>query len=130
MISLRDEPSPSAQTSNCRARPRHSIQHGRDSDFDTVRFGQCELSQLFNNARDQLCQLLSADRRIIQDLLNLDWLEMVWQTDIGDNREAQDLHATLLHLLGFDHEQLTYRVQGRDFRLTDVHGQVVTEVLR
>lgn len=43
---------------------------------------------------------------------------------------VHDLHATLLHLLGFDHEQLTYRVQGRDFRLTDVHGQVVTEILR
>ena len=33
-----------------------------------------------------------------------------------------DLHATLLHLLGIDHEQLTYRYSGRDFRLTDVHG--------
>ena len=35
----------------------------------------------------------------------------------------------LLHLLGFDHEQLTYRFQGRDFRLTDVHGKVVKEIL-
>jgi len=40
-----------------------------------------------------------------------------------------DLHATLLHLLGFDHEKLTYRYAGRDFRLTDVHGQVVKELL-
>ncbi len=40
-----------------------------------------------------------------------------------------DLHATLLHLLGFDHEKLTYRIQGRDFRLTDVHGNVVPEIL-
>ena len=40
-----------------------------------------------------------------------------------------DLHATMLHLLGFNHEQLTYRYAGRDFRLTDVHGQVVREVL-
>jgi hypothetical protein len=38
---------------------------------------------------------------------------------------VHDLHATILHLLGFDHEQLTYRFQGRHFRLTDVHGQVV-----
>lgn len=42
---------------------------------------------------------------------------------------VHDLHATILHLLGFDHEQLTYRFQGRDFRLTDVHGKVVKEIL-
>ena len=40
-----------------------------------------------------------------------------------------NVHATLLHLLGFDHEQLTYRFQGRDFRLTDVHGKIVKEIL-
>jgi hypothetical protein len=42
---------------------------------------------------------------------------------------VHDLHATMLHLLGFDHEKLTYRYAGRDFRLTDVHGRVVQEVL-
>jgi hypothetical protein len=42
---------------------------------------------------------------------------------------VHDLHATMLHLLGFDHERLTYRYAGRDFRLTDVHGNVVKEVL-
>jgi hypothetical protein len=42
---------------------------------------------------------------------------------------VHDLHATLLHLLGFDHEKLTYRYAGRDFRLTDVHGHVVKEIL-
>lgn len=40
-----------------------------------------------------------------------------------------DLHATALHLLGLDHEQLTYRYAGRDFRLTDVHGRVVTDII-
>ena len=40
-----------------------------------------------------------------------------------------DFHATILHLLGLDHEQLTYRHNGRDFRLTDVHGRVVHDVL-
>jgi uncharacterized protein (DUF1501 family) len=40
-----------------------------------------------------------------------------------------DLHATLLHLLGLEHERLTYRYSGRDFRLTDVAGQVVVEIL-
>jgi Protein of unknown function (DUF1501) len=42
---------------------------------------------------------------------------------------VHDLQATVLHLLGFDHERLTYRFQGRDFRLTDVHGQVVKDIL-
>lgn len=42
---------------------------------------------------------------------------------------VHDFHATCLHLLGIDHEQLTYKHQGRDFRLTDVHGQVVHDIL-
>jgi len=40
-----------------------------------------------------------------------------------------DLHATILHCLGLDHERLTFRSQGRDFRLTDVHGHVVNGIL-
>jgi hypothetical protein len=40
-----------------------------------------------------------------------------------------DLHATLLHILGLDHERLTYQHAGREFRLTDVHGHVVREIL-
>jgi len=43
--------------------------------------------------------------------------------------EIHDLHATMLHILGIDHEKLTYRTQGRDFRLTDVAGHVVKDVL-
>ncbi|NBR07734.1 MAG: DUF1501 domain-containing protein [Planctomycetes bacterium] len=42
---------------------------------------------------------------------------------------VHDLNATILHCLGYDHEKLTYRYQGRDFRLTDVHGQVIKEIL-
>jgi len=42
---------------------------------------------------------------------------------------VHDLNATLLHLLGVDHERLTYRFQGRDYRLTDVHGRVVKDLL-
>ena len=42
---------------------------------------------------------------------------------------VHDLNATLLHLLGLDHERLTYRYQGRDFRLTDVHGTLVRGLL-
>ena len=46
-----------------------------------------------------------------------------------DKVHVHDLQATLLHLLGFDHERLVYRYQGRDFRLTDVHGEVVRGIL-
>jgi hypothetical protein len=42
---------------------------------------------------------------------------------------VHDLHATTLHLLGLDHTRLTYRYSGRDFRLTDVHGNVATKIL-
>ncbi|MFM9116880.1 MAG: DUF1501 domain-containing protein, partial [Planctomycetota bacterium] len=43
--------------------------------------------------------------------------------------DPHDLQATLLHLLGIDHERLTYRFQGRNFRLTDVHGNVIKPIL-
>ncbi len=42
---------------------------------------------------------------------------------------VHDLHATMLHLLGFDHTRLTYRYAGRDFRLTDVHGTVIHDLI-
>ena len=48
---------------------------------------------------------------------------------VSNGMHVHDLHATILHLLGIDHEQLTYRFQGRDFRLTDVHGRVVHDIL-
>ena len=47
-----------------------------------------------------------------------------------DKVHVHDLHATILHLLGLDHEKLTYRYAGRDFRLTDVYGQVVSKILK
>jgi hypothetical protein len=47
----------------------------------------------------------------------------------NDPVHVYDLQATILHLLGFNHERLTYRFQGRDFRLTDVHGTVVNQLL-
>ena len=46
-----------------------------------------------------------------------------------DPVHVHDLHATLLHQLGIDHERLTYRFQGRQFRRTDVHGKVVKALL-
>jgi hypothetical protein len=54
--------------------------------------------------------------------------------DLGYNAvenvvHVHDLHATMLHLLGIDHKRLTFRAQGRDFRLTDVHGNVVQDIL-
>jgi Protein of unknown function (DUF1501) len=48
---------------------------------------------------------------------------------VEDRVHVHDLHATILHLLGFDHTRLTYRYAGRDYRLTDVHGNVVREIL-
>jgi hypothetical protein len=48
---------------------------------------------------------------------------------IENKVHMHDLHATLLHLLGLDHEQLTYRYAGRDFRLTDVAGRIAHEIL-
>ena len=48
---------------------------------------------------------------------------------VEDKVHVHDLHATILHLLGFDHTKLTYRFQGRDFRLTDVHGTRVDKLL-
>ncbi|MCA9071617.1 MAG: DUF1501 domain-containing protein, partial [Planctomycetaceae bacterium] len=42
---------------------------------------------------------------------------------------VHDLQATIMHLMGFDHTRLTYRFQGRDYRLTDVHGHVIKEIL-
>ena len=48
---------------------------------------------------------------------------------IENEVHVHDVHATILHLLGLDHERLTYRFQGRDFRLTDVHGRVVDDLL-
>jgi uncharacterized protein (DUF1501 family) len=54
--------------------------------------------------------------------------------DLGYNAvenvcHVHDLHATMLHLLGVDHKRLTYKFQGRDFRLTDVHGKLVEPIL-
>lgn len=49
---------------------------------------------------------------------------------VEDRVHVHDLHATILHLLGLDHEKLTYRYAGRDFRLTDVYGQVVTKIIQ
>jgi hypothetical protein len=50
-------------------------------------------------------------------------------TVVEDRVHVHDLHATMLHLLGLDHKRLTFRFQGRDFRLTDVHGEVLPSLL-
>ena len=54
--------------------------------------------------------------------------ELGWNA-VENRVHVHDLHATILHLLGFDHELLTYRYAGRDFRLTDVHGNVVHDII-
>lgn len=61
--------------------------------------------------------------------------QVLGQTDelgfnpVEDGVHVHDLHATILHLLGMDHKKLTFRFQGRDFRLTDVHGEIITKLL-
>jgi arylsulfatase A-like enzyme len=47
----------------------------------------------------------------------------------SDPVSVHDLQATILHLMGIDHKKLIYRFQGRDFRLTDVHGEIATKLL-
>jgi hypothetical protein len=54
--------------------------------------------------------------------------EVGWHA-IKDRMHINDFHATLLHLFGFDHERLTYRFKGRDFRLTDVAGTVANKLI-
>ena len=59
---------------------------------------------------------------------------VVWDDELGlyaveDKMHVHDIHATILHILGLDFENLTYRFNGRDMRLTDVHGGVIDEIL-
>ncbi len=61
--------------------------------------------------------------------LNLGATDELGYAAVEDRVHVHDLQATLLHLLGLDHTKLTYRFQGRDFRLTDVHGEVVGKLL-
>jgi len=74
---------------------------------------------------------LSDTRRQVEEI----GCALVGQTDelgynpIEEPVEVHDLHATLLYLMGMDHTKLTYRFQGRDFRLTDVYGEVVKGIL-
>jgi hypothetical protein len=61
--------------------------------------------------------------------LNLGATDELGYTAVEDKIHVHDLQATILHLLGLDHTKLTFRFQGRDFRLTDVHGNVVKKLL-
>jgi hypothetical protein len=54
--------------------------------------------------------------------------EVGWHA-VQDKVHVHDLHATILHLMGLNHEKLTYRYGGRDYRLTDVHGNIVKPIL-
>jgi hypothetical protein len=60
---------------------------------------------------------------------NLGATDELGYTAVEDKLHVHDLHATILHLLGLEHTKLTYKFQGRDFRLTDVHGHVVKKLL-
>lgn len=65
----------------------------------------------------------------IQKGMTLGETDEIGFTGIRDRVHIHDLQATILHVLGLDHEKLTYRFQGRDYRLTDVHGEVVRAIL-
>ena len=61
--------------------------------------------------------------------INYGQTDEVGYAAVDGQMDIHDLHATVLHLLGLDHEALTYRYAGRDFRLTDVHGNVPKSIL-
>ena len=61
--------------------------------------------------------------------LNLGSTDELGFSPVDDRVHIHDVQATILHLLGLDHKKLTFRFQGRDFRLTDVHGSVVHKLL-
>ena len=63
------------------------------------------------------------------DLQQLRWADELGFSVTQDPVHVHDLQATILHQLGFDHERLTFRFQGRDYRLTDVFGKVVQPLL-
>jgi hypothetical protein len=65
----------------------------------------------------------------IQPGINLGSTDELGFAPVEDRVHVHDLHATILHLLGLDHKKLTYRFQGRDFRLTDVQGEVIQNLL-
>ncbi len=72
--------------------------------------------------------MFMAGAGVKQGLIHGETDEYAWNA-IKDKVHVHDLHATILHLLGLDHERLTYRYSGRDFRLTDVYGNVVKQIL-
>ena len=70
----------------------------------------------------------TVDRRTAE-LIDLNQAVPSWRYTQPMRHARRHLNATILHQLGLDHERLTYRYGGRDYRLTDVHGRVVREVL-
>ena len=64
----------------------------------------------------------------LQDSVKRFWI-LEKEYTVEDSVEVHDLHATVLHLMGLDHTKLTYKFQGRDFRLTDVSGKVMQKLL-
>ena len=129
--------------------PKHA-DHARATDkpvakrFKTLRREACLKIPLFGGVEEfgrTLFLRIKMVRTIIQEVLQFLFLQEVglslafhmdqrmrleeWQWKI---ESVHDLHATILSALGLDHENLTYRYSGRDFRLTDVHGKVVHEL--
>jgi hypothetical protein len=94
-------------------------------------FGRTPVSQGDRNGRDHnphACTMFLAGAGVKQGIQYGETDEYGYYA-IKDKVHFHDLHATLLHLMGLDHKKLTYRYAGRDFRLTDVYGEVVHDIL-
>ena len=91
------------------------------------------IDDFFKDAAIALVQLYGMFPRrhalFVEDICGPDDTDEFGMNAVEKRVHVHDLHATILHLLGMDHERLTYRYSGRDFRLTDVHGQVVSDII-
>ena len=83
----------------------------------------------FSNSNSALCQ--EAEIEFFEKKIRPVLVERCCkcQTAMENKVHMHDLHATILHLLGIDHEKLVYRYTGRDFGLTDVYGKVIREII-
>ena len=92
-----------------------------------IRAGKDRHKRRARPSREQLCRLACRRRR--EGGASYGETDDFSYKTVTQSVEVHDLHATMLNILGLDHEKLTYRSQGRDFRLTDVSGNVVKGIL-
>ena len=107
-------------------------------DFLGIRTGSSKSKRTLALDEAEQAGLTNAEQRVfLNDLLDLRqplelrtlYDAMEARTRVEGKHHVHDLQATILHLMGMNHERLTYRFQGRDFRLTDVHGNVIKDII-